>query len=105
MKEFTDLDGVVAGGDSTVLNLNVGRRVSELALSVWPRALVTLELPADLQLQPAGVLHVEEVVDVDDWHTGHPRAHHGAVGGVGGRIQRAGWRDSPRSLNSPSRKL
>lgn len=55
--------------------------MGELALGVWPRALVPLELAAYLQLQPAGVFDVEEVIDVDHCHVGHPRAHHGAVGG------------------------
>lgn len=53
------LDAVVAGSDSAVLDLHVGRRVREFALRVWPGALVALELPADLQLEPPGVLSVE----------------------------------------------
>lgn len=102
------LDRVVASGDASVLDLDVGRRVSELALRVRPRALVPLELAAHLQLEPARILDVEEVVDVHHCHVGHPRAHHGAVGGAvrggggcGRGIQLAGSRDSRRSLTTP----
>ena len=47
------LDAVVACGDSPVLHLHVGWWVSKLAFSVGTRALVPLELPAYLQLEPA----------------------------------------------------
>jgi len=47
------LDAVVAGGDSTILHLHVGRGVSKLTLGVGTRAFVPLELPAHLQLEPA----------------------------------------------------
>lgn len=51
------LDAVVTGGHSAVgLHLHVGRRVGELALDVGPRAPGALELAADLQLEPEGVL-------------------------------------------------
>lgn len=53
------LDTVVAGGDPSVLHLDVSRRMSELALRVGPGALVALELPTDLQLQPPRVLAVQ----------------------------------------------
>lgn len=62
------LDAVVAGGDAAVLHLDVGGRVRELALGVGPRALVALELAAHLELQPARVLAVEQVVHVDHGH-------------------------------------
>lgn len=82
--------------------------MSKLALRVRPRALVPLELAAHLQLEPARILDVEEVVDVHHCHVGHPRAHHGAVGGAvrggggcGRGIQLAGSRDSRRSLTTP----
>lgn len=107
----TYLDGVVASGDPAVLHLHVGRRVCELALRVWSRALVPLELAAHFQLEPARVLDVQKVVDVDHSHVRYPRADHGVVGGSavrggggGGRgIQWAGSRDSRRSLTKPSR--
>jgi len=56
------LYAVVAGGDAAVVHLYVWRRMRELALVVAARALVALELPAHLELQPARVLHVEDVV-------------------------------------------
>lgn len=53
------LDTVVAGGHPSVLHLDVSRRMGELALRVGPGALVALELPANLQLQPPRVLAVQ----------------------------------------------
>lgn len=53
------LDTVVAGGDPSVLHLDVSWRMGELALRVGPGALVALELPTDLQLQPPRVLAVQ----------------------------------------------
>lgn len=53
------LDTVVAGGDPSVLHLDVSWWMGELALRVGPGALVALELPANLQLQPPRVLAVQ----------------------------------------------
>lgn len=53
------LDTVVAGGDSSVLHLDVGRRVCELAFRVGTRTLVPLKLSTHFQLQPSRVLSVE----------------------------------------------
>lgn len=46
----TDLDTVVAGCYSSVLDLDVGWWMSEFALRVRPGALVALKLSADLKL-------------------------------------------------------
>lgn len=53
------LDTVVASGDPSVLDLDVGWWMGELALRVGPGALVALELPANLELEPPGVLAVQ----------------------------------------------
>jgi len=74
------LNTIVAGGHPPVLHLNVGRWVSKLALRVRSRALLPLELPAHLQLQPARVLLVQQRRHVE--HGQHLRVH---VGGVGHR--------------------
>jgi len=74
------LNTIVAGGHPPVLHLDVGRRVCELALGIAPCALLPLELAAHLQLQPAGVLLVEQRGHVE--HGEHLRVH---VGGVGHR--------------------
>lgn len=58
----SSLDRVVASRDATILYLDVGWRMGELALRVGPRALVALKLPANLELKPAGILHVHQVV-------------------------------------------
>lgn len=63
------LDTVVAGSNSSVLDLDVGWGMCELALGVRPGALVPLKLPADLQLQPAGIFAVEYAVHVDHCHS------------------------------------
>lgn len=49
----THLDAVVAGGDSSILHLDVGRGMRELALGVGPRALIPLEFTAHFELEPA----------------------------------------------------
>ena len=64
------LDAIVAGSDASILHLDVGRRMRELAFGVWPGAFVPLELPAYLQLEPARVLAVQQVVHVDHGHVG-----------------------------------
>lgn len=46
----THLNAIVAGGNSSVLHFDGGRRVSELALGVGPRALIPLELAAHFEL-------------------------------------------------------
>lgn len=51
------LDGVIAGDDPAVLDLDVRRGMGKLAFGVGPRAFVPLVLAAYLQLQPARVLH------------------------------------------------
>ena len=52
------LYGVKAAGDPAVLHLHVGRRVRELALCLRAGALIAGELPAHLEGEPAGVLHL-----------------------------------------------
>ena len=47
------LNTVVAGGDPPVLDLDVGRRVGELAVGVGARALLPLVLAAHFELEPA----------------------------------------------------
>ncbi len=64
----TDLDGVEAARDASVLHLDVGRRVRELALDLGARALVACELATHLEGEPARVLHLQVV---------HHRLHHG----------------------------
>jgi hypothetical protein len=44
------LDAIVASCDPTILHLDIGRRMSKLALVVGPGALVSLELSTDFQL-------------------------------------------------------
>ena len=78
--ELSHLNTIVAGGHPPVLHLDVGRWVCELALGIAPCALLPLELAAHLQLQPAGVLLVEQRGHVE--HGEHLRVH---VGGVGHR--------------------
>ena len=68
------LNTVIAGGDPPILHLHIERRVGELALGVGTRALLALELAADLQLQPPRVLLVEQRAHVE----------HGDGGGAGG---------------------
>ena len=53
--------------------------MGKLALRVGARALLTLELAADLQLEPARVLLVEKGADVEHGD-GAGRAHVGRVG-------------------------
>lgn len=62
------LDAVVAGGDTSVLHLDVGWWMCELALCIRSGAFVPLELPADLQLQPTGILPVQQIVHVNHGH-------------------------------------
>jgi len=58
------LDTVVAGCDSPVLHFNVSWGVCELAFGVWSGTLIPLELPANLKLEPAGVLPVQQVIHI-----------------------------------------
>jgi len=74
------LNTIVAGGHPAVLHLYVGRWVSKLALAIRSCALLTLELAANLQLQPARVLLVQQGGHVE--HGEHLRVD---VGGVGHR--------------------
>lgn len=53
------LDAIVACRHSSVLDFNVGWGMGKLALCVWSCALIPLELPANLQLKPTGVLNVQ----------------------------------------------
>lgn len=46
------LDTIVARRHPSILDFDGGRRVCKLALSVWSRALIALELAAHFQLQP-----------------------------------------------------
>lgn len=62
------LNTVVAGGDAPVLDLDVGRRMGELAVGVRAAALLPLVLAAHLELEPAGVLLVEEGRHVEHRH-------------------------------------
>lgn len=78
------LDTVVAGSDAAVLDLDVGGRVRELALRVGSGALVALELPADLELEPSRVLAVEQIVHVHHSHGQRRWRWQGSVG-RGGR--------------------
>lgn len=58
------LDAIVAGRHTAILHLDIGRRMSKLALVVGPGALVPLELAAHLQLQPSRVLLIDEITHV-----------------------------------------
>lgn len=49
----SSLDGIIAGDDSSILHLDVGGRMGELALAVRARALAALILATHLQLQPS----------------------------------------------------
>ena len=62
------LNTVVAGRHSPILHLDVGGRVGELAVGVWAGALLPLILAAHLELEPAGVLLVEEGRHVEHRH-------------------------------------
>ena len=62
------LNTVVAGCHSTVLDLDIGGWVGELAVGVRAGALLPLVLPAHLELQPAGVLLVQEGRHVEHCH-------------------------------------
>lgn len=86
----TYLNAVVAGGDASILHLDVGGRVSELALGVRARALVALELAAHLELQPARVLAVQQGVHVDHCHAGTGRGEGQGRGGGGIRRNKYG---------------
>lgn len=75
------LNTVIAGRHSSVLDLDVGGRMGELAVGVGASALLPLILPAHLELEPAGVLLVQEGRHVEHRHSlglGVDR-----VGGVG----------------------
>lgn len=65
---MTYLDTVVAGRNTSILYLHGGRRMCEFAFGVRARALIPLEFAAHLELQPARVLAVQEVIhiQVDD---------------------------------------
>lgn len=53
------LDTVVTSRDSTVLNLHVSGWMCKFTFGVRSGALVPLELSANLQLEPSGVLPIE----------------------------------------------
>ncbi len=63
------LNTVIAGRHPSVLDLDVGGRMGELAVGVGPGTLLSLILPAYLELQPAGVLLVEEGRHVEHRHS------------------------------------
>lgn len=46
------LNGVIASSDASILDLDVGRRMGELAFGVWAGTLVPLELATHLELKP-----------------------------------------------------
>lgn len=56
------LDAVVAGDNTTILDLDVGWRMGKFALAVRARAFAALEFTAHLQLEPPGIFHIEHVV-------------------------------------------
>lgn len=62
------LNTIVAGRDTAVLHLDVGRGMCEFTLGIGPGALVPLELPANFQLEPARVLPVQQIIHVDHSH-------------------------------------
>ena len=68
----------IASGHPSILDLHIGWGMGEFTLGIRPRAFLTLELAADLQLKPSRVLLVEEVVDVE-----HCQSIGRQVGGVG----------------------
>lgn len=70
MHELRYLDAIVAGGDSAVLDFDVGGRVGEFALRVGTWTLIPLELAAYFQLEPPGVFSVKKVVHVHHGHAG-----------------------------------
>lgn len=61
----------------------------EFALGVGPCALVALEFPAHLQLQPPRIFDVQEVVHVEHGHVGG--TDHLVVGGGVGGSAPTGW--------------
>lgn len=67
-KKNSYLDAVVASGDFSVLNFDVGGRMSELAFGIRSGAFVPLKFPANFQLQPPGIFSVDEIVHVDHCH-------------------------------------
>lgn len=68
---LTHLDAVVAGCDASVLHLDVGRRMCEFAFGIRAGALIPLELAANLQLQPARVFAIQEVIHIHVDDGGH----------------------------------
>ena len=58
------LDAIVASRDSAILHLDIGRRMSKLALVVGPGALVSLELSTDFQLEPPRVLLIDKIAHI-----------------------------------------
>ena len=63
------LNTVIAGRHPPVLDLDVGGRMGELAVGVGPGTLLSLILPAHLELEPAGVLLVQEGRHVEHRHS------------------------------------
>ena len=63
------LNTVIAGSHSSVLDLDVGGRMGELAVGVGASALLPLIFPAHLELEPAGVLLVQEGRHVEHRHS------------------------------------
>ena len=92
------LNTVVARCDAPALHLDVVRRVRELALVVGAGALVALVLAAHLQLQPAGVLLVQQRAHVEQ----RRRRGGGGRGGRGRRRRRR--RGGGRRLEGGSRR-
>lgn len=59
----TDLNRVIAGDYSAVLDLDVSGRMCELALVVRSGALLSLVFATDFELEPTRVLNVGQSVD------------------------------------------
>jgi len=74
------LNTVIASSYPPVLNFNVGWWVCKFALRIRASALLALELPAHLELQPARVLLVQEGA-----HVKHGQRLGVDIGGVGHR--------------------
>lgn len=63
------LDAVVASSHSPILYFHVCWRVCKFALSVRSGTFISLELSANFQLEPTGVLNVQQVVHVHIDHS------------------------------------
>lgn len=62
------LDTVVTRRYTAVLNFHVGGGMCELAFGIRSGALVPLKFSADLQLQPARIFTIQQIIHVDHSH-------------------------------------